>query len=372
MKKIYKAIALMLCLAIALVVPVMAATTPIVPVSQVAQEVNGKQTLTRIYQVGEEVDPNTLIEEKVTSDGFNYTFTGITQSVENKADEKTVYVKVSKSSATDSLADSIKLFDAEVPYDEDGYTGFLHLDPKSIVTQVTATEQKGGTVNKTATKTYTLDYNDPTLVPETIEEGGRTLKLKNLTWTEGAYLEDTSVPSYYVATATYGYSYTSYKDVPSEYTTEATYTGTVSKPGENIYTYTLTYTGVPVTADHTAMISGLFRGAVITAIIAIVLIVLAWLASYILSMFAKVQAQDSETGEYIKVQTVRLSQKAPVIKLDMLKVPGSKHYLITMKESCAKRMRGKIILIQAGQETHQHKVDAIYGKQYTINVDVGG
>lgn len=346
------------------------APVTVVPDSQIAQEINGKQVLTRVFRVKESVSPQTLIVDKLTVDGYNYTFASITQDVEGSTDEKTVQVKVQQVSQSESLADSIKLFDAELLYDEDGYTGSLHIDPKSIITVVSATEQKGGTVKKSATKTYTLDTNDPALVPETITEGGRTLQLTNLSWQEGEYLPDSSIPTYYTATATYQYSQTSYKDVPTEYTTTATYTGTASKAGENTYTYTLTYTGTPVTADYTAMVSGLARGVGITAAVAVLLIILVLLLRYILSMFAKVQAQDGETGEYVKIQTVRLSQKAPMVKLDMLKMPDTKHYLITMKESCARRMRGKIILVQAGQETIQHKVEAIYGKKYTINVDL--
>lgn len=341
-----------------------------VPDSQIAQEINGKQILTRVFRVKESVDPQSLVVEELTVDGFDYTFASITQDVETTTDEKTVQVKVDKVSDSENLVDSIKLFDAELLYDEDGYTGSLHIDPKSIITLVTATEQKGGTVKRNATKTYTLDSNDPSLIPQTITEGGRTMQLSDLKWEEGEYLPDSSIPTYYTATATYSYSQTSYRDVPTEYTTTATYVGNVSKAGESIYTYTLTYTGTPVTADYTAMVSGVARGVGITALVVIILIALFLLFRYILNMFAKVQAQDSETGEYVKIQTVRLSQKAPMIKLNILKMPDSKHYLITMRENCARRMRGKIILIQAGQQTISHKVEALYGRKYTINVDL--
>lgn len=374
MKRKLCSILLCLALALSMVMGALAAEAPVgglvVPDSEVAQEVNGKQILTRVFKVDESVDPATLKVEKLTVDGFDYTFTSITQDVETMSDEKRVQVKVEHTSDTDDMEACIKLFDSELLYDEDGYTGTLHIDPKSVVTVVTATEKKGGTTKKNVTKVYNLDSNDPSLVPETITENGITMKRNSLSWQEAGYLPDSSIPTGYIATAVYGYSKTSYTEVPSEYTTTATYTGTVSKEGESVYTYTLTYAGTPVTADYTAMIGGLFRGIAITAAAGLILILLIWLAFRIMSMFAKVQAQDNETGEYVKIQTVRLSQKAPLIKLDMLKMPEARHYLITMRESCARRMRGKIILIQTGQSTVQHKVEAIYGKKYIINVDL--
>ena len=364
--------ALCLCLALCLAsgcVPALAAGH-IVPDSQVAQEINGKMTLTQVFRVDESVDPDSLIVDKMTVDGYNYTFTSITQDVEKVTDKKNVQVNVEQVSDKADLADSIRLFDAEIPYDEDGYTGLLHIDPKSITTVVSSTERKGGTTKKSATKTYDLETNDPTLVPQTIEEGGKTMKLASLSWQEKGYLPDSSIPTGYTATAIYEYTQTSYRNVPTGYTTTATYVGEVSKEDENIYIYNLTYTGVPVEADHTAMIAGLARGVGITALAALVLLLIFLLFRALLNMFAIVQAQDVETGEYVKIQRVRLSQKAPTVQLNMLKMPDSKHYLISMREAAARRMRGKIIVVHAGQQTIQHKVEAIYGKKYLINVDL--
>lgn len=364
--------ALCLCLVLCLAsgcVPAFAANH-VVPDSQVAQEINGKMTLTQEFKVNADVDPKSLIVDEMTVDGYDYTFTSITQDVQTVTDKKPVQVKVEQTSDTEDLADSIRLFDAEIPYDEDGYTGFLHIDPKSIVTVVSSTERRGGTTKKSATKTYDLATNDPTLVPQSIEEGGKTMKLTNLDWQATGYLPDSSIPTGYTATATYEYTQTSYRDVPTGYTTTATYVGEVSKVNDDVCIYNVTYTGVPVEADHTAMIAGLARGVGITALVALALLLGFLLIRALLNMFATVQAQDVETGEYVKIQRVRLSQKAPAIHLNMLKMPDSKHYLVTMREAAARRMRGKIIMIHAGQQTIQHKVESIYGKKYFINVDL--
>lgn len=374
MKKAYRVLILVLVvvlLAQAAIIPAFAAdiTRP-VPVEQTAQEINGKQVLTRVYVSEGELDPETLIEKSLTVDGFDYDFVSIVQSVEKTSEDKQVSQKEVRTAAADNLGDTIKLFDSEILFDDGEYSGKLHLDPKSVITTITATEQVGGTTEKSATKVYSFDYNDPTLVPQSITENGYTMQLQNVTWKEGEYREDSSVPVQYTATATYGYSHTSYKEVPSEYTTEVTYTGTVTKPGIPVYTYTLTYSGTPVTADHSAMIAGFLRGAIIAAAIAAAIVLIVLLVLRILSMFAKVQVQDPTTGEYRKIQTVRLRQKAPLIKLDVLKLPEATHYLVSMRESCARRMRGKIILVQTGTETIQHKVEAIYGKRYVFDVDL--
>lgn len=342
----------------------------IVPDSEISHEINGKQVLIRTYQVGEEVDPETLVSETFTMDGFDYEFSSITQDFTEETDSKSVRVPVIVTSDSDEMGTTIKKFDAIYPYDEDGYIGDLYLDPQSIHTEVTAMETQGGTV--TANRSYTLEYNDPELIPQSITENGITLQLNSVSWTEVEYRSDGSVPAYYIANAVY--SRTSHWEKPSEYTTVATYFGTVTKSMGKTYTYTVTYTGTPTHAEekavNAAMVSGLIRGGLLAIFAVAFLVFVVKSILYILSQYVKVQAQDDSTGEYTTIQRVRLNRRAPAIDVDVLKAPGSRHFLFTMSEKAAKRMKGKIIMLNAGQETGSHQIGDTYGKEYIFTFDI--
>ena len=345
----------------------MAHAAYLIPTSEVAHEINGSQVLVRTYETKEEISPEE--EDSVnrfTKDGFDYELSSREHEVKEESESKSIRVPVSISSSTDGVEDTVKKLEAVYHYNEDGYEGDLFVDPQTIRTEVTATEEHGGTV--TASRTYTLEYNDPALVPEAITENGATLKLANVTWTEGEYREDGSVPAYYTANATY--SRTSRWEKPSEYTTTATYFGTVTKTTDALHIYTMTYLGTPTNALEKAVNMAFVRGGLLAAGAVLFILIVAKTVLYILSQFVKVRAQDDETGEYTTIQRVRLNSKAPAIEVDVLKAPGSRHFLFTMSEKAARRMKGKIILIHAGQETGSHQVGEPYGKEYSFTYDI--
>ncbi len=77
---------------------------------------------------------------------------------------------------------------------------------------------------------------DLSLVPKTISDGGRTLTLADVQWSNSTQTEADTVVTRYCATARYTGSTSS--KYATGYTVTADYSGEVSKTGCNVVTYT--------------------------------------------------------------------------------------------------------------------------------------
>jgi len=212
-----------------------------VPVSSTEVEVNGQKILTEVYETGRALEPETLIKGDFQRAGFTYTFDKIVKEEAEATETRDVTHNVQKQSKTDNLTENIKLFDSSIPYiDKDGFEGTLYLDVDTIKTEADGYTKKSRNVS--TTKTYTgLQYNDPTLIPSTVDKDGQTLNLQDVKWDENTLVENGSVPSTYTATATY--SKTSSVSVATGYTITATYVGTASLDKHSGVTYTVSYIG---------------------------------------------------------------------------------------------------------------------------------
>ena len=199
-----------------------------VPVSQTNQNVDGKQLLTKVFEVDPSVDPESLKEDGIELDGYRYSLTSFTKDIIQKEDsidvsqEQTVALKSMKE--MDAYIEALKLLPATVEYDQDGYAGKLNLMTNTIEISETGRSSHSGT--QKVTRTFTCDYNDDSLVPD------------------GRYGEDGTIPENYVATAVYtkGYSYTTVDG----YQATATYSGEVEAVNDEMVRYTLQYTGEPI------------------------------------------------------------------------------------------------------------------------------
>ena len=97
---------------------------------------------------------------------------------------------------------------------------------------------KTGTVS--ATRTYpNLSDADLSLVPKTISDGGRSLTLADVQWSNSTQEEGDGVVTRYTATARYTGSTSS--KYATGYTVTADYSGEVSKTGCNVVTYTAVF-----------------------------------------------------------------------------------------------------------------------------------
>lgn len=224
-----------------------------VPVSSTEVDINGQKMLTEVYETNRNLDPETLIKDDFQRNGFTYTFDTIVKEEADAVGTKDVTHNVEKKSKTDNLSENIKLFDSSMPYiDGDGFEGTIYLDVDSIKT--TADGYTSKSRNVSTTKTYTgLQYNDPTLIPATIDKDGQQLDLQDVSWSENTLVENGSVPSTYTAQATYGKA--SSVKVATGYTITATYAGNVSLDKDAGVTYTISYLGTltpPVTEEQSA------------------------------------------------------------------------------------------------------------------------
>ncbi len=86
---------------------------------------------------------------------------------------------------------------------------------------------------------------DLSLVPKTINSGGRTLTLANVNWSSSNQTEGEDVVQRYTASATYTGSATS--KYATGYKVTANYTGELSKTGCKVVTYTAIFGGEEMT-----------------------------------------------------------------------------------------------------------------------------
>ena len=215
-----------------------------IPISVTTAELNGQQILTEVYQAGQEIDPESLIKDDFTKGEFIYSYDNITKEETESIEKKNVTQTVEMQSNTKDLSKNIDLFAATIEYtDEDGFTGTLNFDPKSVTTEASGYRKKQSTV--TETKTYDgLPYNDPTLLPQSVEKNGHQLSVSDIQWQEETLAENGSIPTSYKAVVTYSKSLST--NVASGYTVTAEYAGEVTKDDQSDIVYTITYTGLPV------------------------------------------------------------------------------------------------------------------------------
>lgn len=375
-----------------------------VPVSQSEHEIDGKQTLVKVYEVAPSVDPNSLIEADFEQNGFIYHMTSIVKDAIMVEDEVEVTqeceVTVSVSNEDQAKAKAFDNMPPYIEYDQDGYKGKLYPVPNSLEGRMTG--QTPHSERKTITKTYSFDYNDDSLVPKT--SGSYTLS--SIKWSDGSYLSDTSIPSSYTATATY--SKTSNYTTVDGWSFTMSYTGNVEYASEDTIRYTLTYIGtipepapepepepeptfwekvlgksskndssVPDEKAETApkKSGGLSAVKVILGIICLLAaIVAAGFCAFLGYKFIKnnwvdIYGRDEMSGEYRKMKSVWFKSNKGEISFDPADA-STMHYRVVLKPGLAERMKGKVVTIRAGQQMFKQTVGSTAGTDYVTEVNL--
>lgn len=279
-------------MAAVMVVPALAME---VPISSTAAEVNGQQILTEVYEVSPELDPQTLVKDDFTRDSFIYTFDQITKEENETTETKDVSQDVSVPVKNKKIEDNLGLLEQSIKYsDEEGFQGDLYLDPSSVT--ITADGYKSKSSKVSDTRTYTgLEYNDPTLIPSTVEKNGYTLSVSNIQWQEESMLEDGTIPATY--TAVVSYSKTVYSNVATGYTMTAKYEGKVENTSKDKITYTVVYTGKEIEKEiSTAAGSGFFGNMSGTQVALTSILSLAGLALLIGLLFLLLKKKGKKGG----------------------------------------------------------------------------
>ena len=156
------------------------------PVAVEPIEINGIPTLTKTYEMPPDFDPAALKEEPFSQGSYWYRYDRMDKSIQYKTDTKDAEDTVTIDAPSSDLATVIDRFPATKSYVKDGFVGDLTLDLQSINVEATGYKTVTDSHPHSVTKSYTLPYNDRSLVPETVQADGLSLPRTGLTWTEAA------------------------------------------------------------------------------------------------------------------------------------------------------------------------------------------
>ena len=217
----------------------------LVPVSETKEVLNGRHIVTRTFAC--ELDDNTdMLDDSFELDGYRYVYTSVVKNIKENAvtkeittDDEIIHTVDLSSKYKDSAKDeALDALPQTIEYNQDGYVGTLNLVASTIsVAETGRTNYKGVS---TQTRTYEYQYNDDSLVPNTITYDGNTYTSTGITWSEGSYAPDSPIPDSYIATVNYVRNYT-YSAVDG-YKATAYYTGNVTNTTKTVE-YVVTYTG---------------------------------------------------------------------------------------------------------------------------------
>ena len=239
------ALCLAALLACSLAIPAMAADI-LYPVEVTEYMEGDSSRLKKIYVLTPADDPSLIPTEDFDREGQTYTLLDITRQDQVETDTRDYTETVTLESKTKDMDAILPQLTATLEVDtEEGYTGVITLDTASI--QVEAAGYSTSTRAVTAARTYpNLSDADVSLIPKSIEDGGRTLELANVQWQEAG--------EFYTANATY--TGTASSKYATGYTVTAEYSGEVSKTTNDTVTYAALFSANP-TQMQTAAKSGM-------------------------------------------------------------------------------------------------------------------
>ena len=228
------ALCLAALLAGSLAIPAMAADI-LYPVEVTEYMEGDSSRLKKIYVLTPADDPSLIPTEDFDREGQTYTLLDITRQDQVETDTRDYTETVTLESKTKDMDAILPQLTATLEVDtEEGYTGVLTLDTASI--QVEAAGYSTSTRAVTAARTYpNLSDADVSLIPKSIEDGGRTLELANVQWQEAG--------EFYTANATY--TGTASSKYATGYTVTAEYSGEVSKTTNDTVTYAAVFSANP-------------------------------------------------------------------------------------------------------------------------------
>ncbi len=199
----------------------------------------------KVYQLSRSDDPAGIPTEDFVEYGRTFHLMEMTRKDEIGVDTQPLTKTVTTDSSTGDLGEILKQLAPEITAEtEDGHSGTLKLDYNSVHAEVKG--YKTSTRSLSASRTYpNLSDADLSLVPKTVQEGGRTLNLADVKWSSSTDMEGEDMVVRYTATASYTGSVSSRS--ATGYTVTADYTGEVAKTNCEIVTYTAIFgcTDVP-------------------------------------------------------------------------------------------------------------------------------
>ena len=235
------ALCLAALLACSLAIPAMAADI-LYPVEVTEYMEGDSSRLKKIYVLTPADDPSLIPTEDFDREGQTYTLLDITRQDQVETDTRDYTETVTLESKTKDMDAILPQLTATLEVDtEEGYTGVLTLDTASI--RVEAAGYSTSTRTVTAARTYpNLSDADVSLIPKSIEDGGRTLELADVQWQEAG--------EFYTANATY--TGTASSKHATGYTVTAEYSGEVSRTTNDTVTYAAVFSASPARTQTAA------------------------------------------------------------------------------------------------------------------------
>ena len=339
------------------------------PVTIEPIEINGVPTLTKTYEMPPDFDPAALKEEPFSQGGYWYRYERMDKTVQHRTDTQDAEDMVTIDAPSVDLAAVIDRFPVTKSYGKDGFVGDLTLDLQSIKVEATGYKTVTDSHPHSVTKSYTLPYNDRSLVPEAVQADGLSLPRTSLTWTEAANVSDSDVPNSWTAIAVYSKTTYTSRRVATGYQASAVYRGQITKTSVDHVTYTVTYVGskIPVMPFLDPDVT---LPQIVIVCAAGVLLLVFLIVRYILWHTARVYVYNEERRIHDVVSRQFVRVRTPKIRLSALQGHAETEYTVILRRKLAKRLVGRDIAIETGKEAQHHVVESFVGSDYAFGVRI--
>ncbi len=201
------------------------------PISTSESEQNGYMTISKTYALDSTENPSDINTSDFNRYGVDFTLAEIVKTDQNSEDVKTDSKEIEIVTKTNEIDKILAEIENSIEYEEEGYSGTLTVDTKSINTKINSSGTTYGTASTTRDY-YNLPNQDISQFPRTTTSNGATYNYKDVKYT-------TNVDGSYNAVVTYTRQTSSH--YAASYLTKVTYTGEVSKLSTNSTLYTATY-----------------------------------------------------------------------------------------------------------------------------------
>ncbi len=216
--------------------------------SSVTRSEDGKE-IRKVYDLGPEEDPAGIPRSDFQQDGVCYTLVDLLKQELPENESRQHVETVTLESKNKDMASVLELLPQQKEFvTDDGLSGTLTLQLDTVQVDVSGYGSSTKAVN--VTRSYpNLVGQDTSYIPKTIQDGGRTLTLQDISWQTDntASLDGHAMGDRFTAVATYSGSATS--SYVKGYTVTANYSGTVSRIALNKTRYVAIFEGDAPTVD---------------------------------------------------------------------------------------------------------------------------
>ena len=210
--------------------------------SSVTRSEDGRE-IRKVYDLGPEEDPAGIPRSDFQQDGVCYTLVDLLKQELPENESRQHVETVTLESKNKDMASVLELLPQQKEFvTDDGLSGTLTLQLDTVQVDVSGYGSSTKAVN--VTRSYpNLAGQDTSYIPKTIQDGGRTLTLQDISWQTDntASLDGYAVGDRFTAVATYGGTATS--SYVKGYQVTADYVGTVSRIALNKTRYVAIFEG---------------------------------------------------------------------------------------------------------------------------------